>query len=246
MKSKNKKTNVKEIIAAIVSVIVISLVTHYLERVDYGAEQQENNVASNVSSYANIENVPKYDNEIYVEINGNKPYFNESEYTKKGFEKYSELDSLGRCGVAYACICKETMPPEGDERGDISQVKPTGWKQAKFNGEFIYNRCHLIAYCLSDEDANEKNLITGTRYFNTKGMLTFEKKVLEYMNKNPKNHVLYRVTPHFEGNNLLSSGVEMEAYSIEDNGAGVSFNVYVYNVQPGANIDYATGKLLNN
>ena len=135
------------------------------------------------------------------------------------------------------------MPRKGEERGDISSVRPTGWRQAKFNGEYLYNRCHLIAYSLSDENANKQNLITGTRYFNVEGMLPIERLVLDYINKNKNNHVLYRVTPVFKGKNLLASGVEMEGYSVEDNGEGLSFNVFIYNVQPGANIDYATGKM---
>ena len=144
--------------------------------------------------------------------------------------------------MAFANICKETMPPKGDERGEISSVRPTGWEQKKYNGEYLYNRCHLIGYQLSDEDANELNLITGTRYFNVKGMLPFENQVANYLKENEKNHVLYRVTPIFEGNNLLASGVQMEAYSVEDDGKGVCFNVFVYNVQPGVEIDYVTGK----
>ena len=168
----------------------------------------------------------------------------ESEYITKPFEKYSELDSLGRCGVAYVNICKEIMPAEGEKRGDISSIKPSGWRQKKYNGEFLYNRCHLIGYQLSAENANEKNLITGTRYFNVTGMLDFENKVADYIKNQAEDedrHVLYRVTPYFEGNNLVATGVEMEAYSVEDNGKGVSFNVFVYNVQPGITINYKTG-----
>ena len=134
------------------------------------------------------------------------------------------------------------MPPEGDERGSISNVKPTGWEQAKYDGEYLYNRCHLIGYQLSDEDANELNLITGTRYFNVNGMLPFENMVADYINENENNHVLYRVTPIFEGNNLLAKGVEIEAYSVEDKGEGICFNVFIYNVQPEISIDYKTGK----
>ena len=201
---------------------------------------------TNTSTNISIEDIPEYTDKIYIEINNNKPYFQESEYTKESFENYSQLDNLGRCGVAYANISKETMPPEGDERGSISNVKPTGWKQAKYNGEYLYNRCHLIGYQLSDEDANELNLITGTRYFNVNGMLPFENKVAEYIKQNENNHVLYRVTPIFEGENLLATGVEMEAYSIEDNGQGVCFNVFVYNVEPGITINYKTGESSQN
>lgn len=189
----------------------------------------------------NNENLPVFSGKAYVQVNNNKPYFKEEEYKTEPFEKYSDLDSMGRCGVAYANICKEVMPPAGDKRGDISSVKPTGWVQKKYDGKYLYNRCHLIGYQLSDEDANELNLITGTRYFNVEGMLPFENQVDDYIEKNENNHVLYRVTPIYEGENLVASGVEMEAYSVEDGGKGVCFNVYVFNVQPGVNIDYKTG-----
>ena len=192
-----------------------------------------------------ISNIPEYTKNAYVEINGNKPEFSEKDKSKtKSFEKYSRLDRLGRCGVAYANISTDTMPTE--ERGSISSVKPTGWDQNTYtfieNG-YVYNRCHLIGYQLTGENANERNLITGTRYMNVEGMLPFENEVAEYVNST-KNHVLYRVTPVFEGDNLLASGVEMEAWSVEDNGRGVCFNVYCYNVQPGVVISYANGKNL--
>ena len=138
------------------------------------------------------------------------------------------------------------MPKEGQTRESISRVKPTGWQQTKINGEYVYNRCHLIAFQLADENANEKNLITGTRYFNTEGMLPFENKVANYLKQNPNNHVLYRVTPDFKGENLVVNGVEIEAYSIEDNGDGIKFNVYIYNIQPGITIDYLTGIISQN
>lgn len=195
---------------------------------------------SNVPSY-NLSEIPEYQGQPYVIINNNLPNFKEDDYIKEAFEKYSELDALGRCGVVYANVCKEIMPSKSDERGDISSIKPTGWKQKKYDGEYLYNRCHLIGYQLSNENANEKNLITGTRYFNVEGMLPFENQVAEYIRENNDNHVLYRVTPIFEGNNLLANGVQIEAYSVEDNGKGVCFNVFVYNVQPGVVIDYATG-----
>ena len=160
----------------------------------------------------------------------------------EAFENYSDLDFLGRCGVAYANICKELMPTE--ERGEIGMVKPSGWHTVKYSdridGNYLYNRCHLIGYQLAGENANEKNLITGTRYLNVTGMLPFENEVADYV-ESTGNHVLYRVTPVFDGDNLVASGVQMEAESVEDNGAGVFFNVYVYNVQPGVIIDYATG-----
>ncbi len=242
---KNKQTN--KLLGIIILIVFLAIsyvfggdILNYTEE-DKNNKVLNNTVTSEVSTYLNIDDIPEYTGEIYVTINNNKPYFEESDYTTESFEKYSDLDELGRCGVAYANISKETMPPEGDERGSISSVKPTGWEQAKYDGEYLYNRCHLIGYQLSDEDANELNLITGTRYFNVEGMLPFEDQVANYIDNNKDNHVLYRVTPIFKGNNLLASGVEMEAYSVEDNGQGVCFNVFVYNVQPGITIDYSTG-----
>ena len=243
MKKKKIKNNIKQQIIAIIILSIISVLTYVTKNMGYIQNDETNNTS--ISSY-NIENIPEYDGKVYITLNENKPYFDEKEYTTKAFEKYSELDSLGRCGVAYANVCKEIMPPEGDQRGDISSSRPTGWRQTKFNGQYLYNRCHLIAHSLSDEDDNKLNLITGTRYFNVDGMLPFERIVYEYIGKNKKNHVLYRVTPIFNENNLLATGVEMEAYSVEDNGEGVEFNVFVYNVQPGAKINYATGELIKN
>lgn len=243
MKKKKIKNNIKQQIIAIIILSIISVLTYVTKNMGYIQNNETNNTS--ISSY-NIENIPEYGEKVYITLNDNKPYFDEKEYTTKAFEKYSELDSLGRCGVAYANVCKEIMPPEGDQRGDISSIRPTGWRQTKFNGQYLYNRCHLIAHSLSDEDDNKLNLITGTRYFNVDGMLPFERIVYEYIGKNKKNHVLYRVTPIFNENNLLATGVEMEAYSVEDNGEGVEFNVFVYNVQPGAKINYATGELIKN
>ena len=188
-----------------------------------------------------IENLPEYDGNSYVIVNDNIPYFKEEEYTTTSFEKYSELDSLGRCGVAYANISKDLMPTE--KRGSIGMIKPSGWHTIKYDhidGKYLYNRCHLIGYQLTGENANEKNLITCTRSMNTKGMLQFENMVTKYI-KDTGNHVLYRVTPVFEGNNLVATGVEMEAYSVEDNGKGIKFNVFVYNIEDGIIIDYKTG-----
>ena len=189
-----------------------------------------------------ISDIPAYDGSgAYVAINNNIPYFTEADYTTTAFENYSALDSLGRCGVAYANVCQEIMPTE--ERGSIGQVKPTGWHTVKYDfvdGKYLYNRCHLIGYQLSAENANTKNLITGTRSLNVDGMLPFENMVADYV-KETKNHVLYRVTPIFNGNNLVATGVLMEALSIEDKGDGICFNVFCYNVQPGVTIDYATG-----
>lgn len=188
-----------------------------------------------------LADVPAYSDQPYVEINSNKPYFTAKELTKKSFETYSDLDKLGRCGVAYASVGKDLMPTE--ERGKIGQIKPSGWHTVKYDnvdGKYLYNRCHLIGYQLTAENANEKNLITGTRYLNVQGMLPFENMVADYI-KETGNHVLYRVTPIFEGDNLVASGVLMEAESVEDKGKDIQFCVYVYNVQPDITIDYATG-----
>lgn len=191
--------------------------------------------------------IPDYSGAPFAIINNNIPFFDENDYAKETFESYSKLDSLGRCGVAYANVSRELMPTE--ERGKIREIKPSGWRQAKYEGivdstpPYLYNRCHLIAYCLTAENANEQNLITGTHYMNVEGMLPFEEEVARYLDRND-NHVLYRVTPIFERNNLVASGVLMEAYSIEDNGSGICFCVYCYNVQPGVTIDYRTGKSL--
>lgn len=190
-----------------------------------------------------LSQVSKYNGEASIEVNGNKPYFTAKEKKNtKSFESYHKLDKLGRCGVAYANVCKDTMPTE--ERGAIGSVKSTGWHTVKYNGivdgNYLYNRCHLIAYCLTAENANKKNLITGTRYLNIEGMLPYETMVANYVDRTG-NHVLYRVTPVFKGNNLLASGVLMEGYSVEDKGKGIKFCVYAYNVQPDIKIDYKTG-----
>lgn len=188
-----------------------------------------------------LENIPEYDGEAYVEINENIPFFTPEEMTTKSYETFSELDELERCGVVHASIGKDLMPTE--DRESISYIKPTGWQVSKYegiDGAYLYNRCHLIGFQLTGENANERNLITGTRYMNVQGMLPFENEVANYV-ETTDNHVMYRVTPIFEGDNLLASGVLMEAKSVEDNGDGVMFNVYCYNVQPGIEIDYATG-----
>ena len=175
-------------------------------------------------------------------LNNNVPEFTEDEITTESFEQYAELDELGRCGTAFACVGVDLMPTE--ERGSISRVKPTGWDSVKYDcvdGKYLYNRCHLIGFQLTGENANPQNLITGTRYMNVDGMLPFENEVADYV-KETEHHVMYRVTPDFQGENLVANGVQIEALSVEDNGEGVSYNVYVYNIQPGIIIDYATGK----
>lgn len=188
-----------------------------------------------------IQTIPPYSGNAYVVVNNNVPYFNESDYTIHSFENYEELDEFGRCGVAYACIGTDIMPIQ--ERGNIGMIKPTGWQTIRYeniDGKYLYNSCHLLGYNLTGENANPKNLITGTRYLNMQGMLPFETVVAEYVEET-NNHVLYRVTPIFEGNNLLASGVLMEGYSVEDMGEGICFNVYCYNVQPGIVINYRDG-----
>ncbi len=189
-------------------------------------------------------NIPEYSGLPYALINDDQPFFVDEDMSTEAFENYSELDGLGRCGVAYANLCRELMPVE--ERGEIGYIRPTGWVQEKYEGiipsdpPYLYNRCHLIAYCLTAEDANEKNLITGTRYMNVEAMLPFEERVANYLDAHD-NHVLYRVTPVFKGTNLVADGVLMEAYSVEDHGKGICFCVFCYNVQPGIEIDYGTG-----
>ena len=188
-----------------------------------------------------LSTLPAYSGSPYVEINGNEPEFSKSDFTTDSFETYSELDSFGRCGTAYANVGQDLMSTE--PRSSIGEVKPTGWHTEKYDnvdGKYLYNRCHLIGYQLTAENANKKNLITGTRYLNVDGMLPFENMVADYIHETG-NHVLYRVTPVFDGNNLVASGVEMEAESVEDQGESISFHVFCYNVQPGIDIDYATG-----
>lgn len=199
-------------------------------------------IGAGVEVYVDLAAIPPYSGDPYAVVNGNVPYFTESDLTSESFEYYSDLDELGRCGTAYSSVGTDLMPTE--KRGSISKVKPTGWQTSEYefvDGKHLYNRCHLIGYQLTAENANEKNLITGTRYLNVDGMLPFENLVADYV-KETENHVLYRVTPVFEENNLVASGVLMEAESVEDKGAGVAYCVYVYNVQPGVVIDYATGE----
>ena len=206
------------------------------DKVDGPQEDLVNN-----NSYVSLDAIPAYDGRAYVAVNNNEPFFTDSDMTTTAFENYSDLDSLGRCGVAYANICKDIMPTE--ERGKIGMIKPSGWHTVKYDvikDRYLYNRCHLIGYQLAGENANSKNLITGTRYLNVEGMLPFENLVADYVN-NTGNHVLYRVTPMFSGSNLVANGVLIGAKSVEDNGGGILFNVYCYNVQPGVGINYENG-----
>lgn len=204
-------------------------------------EEYENSSGNQVETPDSPEEIPAFSGDAYVAINGNVPFFVEEEYTTESYEYYSDLDELGRCGVTMACIGVDIMPTE--DRGEIGSVKPTGWQSVKYDivdGKYLYNRCHLIGFQLAGENANKKNLITGTRYLNIEGMLPFENLVADYV-KETENHVLYRVTPIFEGDNLVASGVVMEGWSVEDEGDGVCFCVFAYNAQPGITIDYATG-----
>lgn len=225
-------------ILCILLVLMLSLTGCSVSVKETGSKQNSQDklqtVASNEREVTDI-------SDPYMIVDENVPGFSEDEITTESFEHYSELDALGRCGVATACIGTDLMPTE--KRGNISRVKPTGWHSIQYDsveGKSLYNRCHLIAHQLAGEDANEKNLITGTRYMNVSGMLPFEEEVGDYV-RETGNHVMYRVTPVFEGDNLLADGVQMEAYSVEDQGKGVSYNVYIFNAQPDIWIDYATG-----
>lgn len=228
-----KKKLIKYLVAAVLSVLVL------LGRWAYTELFAEEIPVPNIS----VQEVPAYEQEPYVVINGGVPYFEEADMVTESYEHYGELDALGRCTVTMACIGRDIMPTE--ERGDISSVKPTGWVQNFYDevdGGALYNRAHLIGFQLTGENANKQNLITGTRYFNVEGMLPFENMVADYLYEFPQNHVMYRVTPVFEGDELVARGVLMEAKSVEDGGEGICYCVYIYNVQPGIVIDYATGK----
>lgn len=233
------KENVRKLYAAFLTIVSLLTLTSCSAVMDAALSDMD---MESVPAYADVAEVPDYEGEPYVVLNDNEPDFTEAEITTEAYEDYSDLDALGRCGEAEACIGEELMPT--GERESISSVKPTGWVNEKYDsvdGGYLYNRCHLIGYQLSGENANEENLITGTRYMNVEGMLPFEDMVADYVHETD-NHVMYRVTPVFEGDDLVASGVQMEAESVEDDGEGVSFNVYVYNVQPDITIDYATGE----
>ena len=235
-RAENRRKKIKIIVVAIIAVAVICIAAYcvFKFRTAYGKKKYRDGL-----------NIPAYSGVPYTAINDNKPFFSASDYSTISFEEYSGLDDLGRCGPAFANVGRDIMPTE--ERGEIGSIKPTGWIQRKYKGiipsnpPYLYNRCHLIAYCLTAENANERNLITGTRYMNIEGMLPFEEKVAEYLDEND-NHVLYRATPVFDGNNLVADGVLIEALSVEDDGAGICFCVFCYNVQPGIEIDYKTGE----
>jgi len=235
-KSTNRYRNKKQIILTALLLVILLFLAAAGEKI-FEKNQNSPISISNIS-----EEIPVYDGTPCIEINENRPMFTEYEITSESFEHYSELDIYGRAGVATACISKDLMPES--DREDISEVRPSGWQSVKYpnliEDEYLYNRCHLIAYMLTAENGNEKNLITGTRYFNIEGMLPYEMKVAEYIWKT-KNHVMYRVTPVYSGNDLVCKGVLMEAYSVEDKGRGVQFCVFAYNVQPGIEIDYSNG-----
>ena len=250
-KSYTSKKKARKQTTSNLSVIIIIIISILLIARGYAKPQEENKTNSEniflynnseLEEYISLDDIPEYSGNAYVAINDNIPFFEDEELTTTSFEKYSELDLLGRCGEATACVGKDLMPTE--PRGEIGSVKPTGWQTAKYDiveGKYLYNRCHLIGFQLTGENANKKNLITGTRYLNVTGMLPFENMVADYV-KETENHVLYRVTPIFKENNLVADGVLMEAKSVEDNGESILFNVYCYNVQPGIIIDYSNGE----
>ena len=239
-----KRKNIKRASIPVVLIALISTLTYYKNDI----EKMINPPKEIVVETFNVNDIPEYSGSNYVILNGNIPEFSEYDYKLSENEIYSPLDKLGRAGVAFAKVGLDTMPKE--KRGSIGMIKPTGWHTVKYavvEGKYLYNRCHLIGYQLTGENANEKNLITCTRQMNSVGMLEWENKVAEYVKKT-KNHVLYRVRPIYIGDNLLASGVVMEAKSIEDEGKGITFNVYVYNVQDKIEIDYSSGnsKLIKN
>lgn len=233
---KRKKRNISMLLSSLALALIIGIYTYYT---DNSSAYVNNNDITNIKY--DISDIDKFTGYNYIELNGNIPVFEEID-TSKSFEEYSELDSLGRAGSAFANIGVDLMPTE--KRGSIGMIKPSGWHTIKYDivdGKYLYNRCHLIGYQLTGENANEKNLITCTRQMNTKGMLDFENKVADYI-KSTSNHVLYRVTPVYKNDNLLATGVIIEVKSVEDNGEGILFNVFVYNIQNGIEIDYKTGE----
>ncbi len=235
--SRRKRKNKKKQFIFSILIVLVAIGTYYKDEIQ---EYIQINKTYAIESY-DMSNIPQYSGKSYVVLNDNKPNFTDEDYLKGSFEEYSELDALGRCGVAYANVSVDTMPTS--ERGSIGQIKPSGWHTVKYDivsGKYLYNRCHLIGYQLTGENANPKNLITCTRSMNTEGMLEFENQVADYI-KETNNHVLYRVTPIFEENNLVASGVQIEASSVEDKCGDICFNVYVYNVQDGIEINYSNG-----
>lgn len=232
---RRKKKNKKGIIPLMLIILILVYNTYYVEINSFFSS------LTSINDTYTLDSIPEYNGSMFIELNNNEPEFSKNELSIESFETYSSKDYLDRCGVAYANIGIDLMPTE--ERENIGSIKPSGWHTIKYDivdGKYLYNRCHLIGYQLSGENKNPENLITCTRQMNTKGMLPFENRVSDYVKKT-KNHVLYRVTPIFKDNNLLASGVQIEALSVEDNGEGIKFNVFVYNVQDGIEIDYKTG-----
>lgn len=231
------------VIAALFLILAAVVIYFYISDYDVPDENPPQDSSSGVSApETNADGIPEFSGEPFVELNGNVPVFGADEFSDRSYEYYSELDEYGRCGMAIASVGKDLMPTE--DRESISHIHPTGWHSVRYdfvNGGSLYNRCHLIGFQLTGENANEKNLITGTRYLNIEGMLPFENMIADYV-KETGNHVVYRVTPVFEGKELVARGVILEAKSVEDDGEGVMFNVYAYNVQPGVIIDYKTGQ----
>lgn len=247
MSRRKKNTNRIKALLSILALLCIGIVCYFNPSLQEYLSINTNTVATSSNNNTilsfNLSSIPDYQSEPYVVLNNNEPNFEDTDLKAESFEEYSELDSLGRCGIAYACLSIDTMPSSEDERGSISSIEPSGWINKEYenvDGGYLYNRCHLIGYQLSNENANEKNLITGTRYMNTEGMLPFENKVADYI-KNTNNHVLYRVSPIYEDDNLLASGVQIEASSVEDKCKDICFNVYVYNVEDGIEINYYDG-----
>jgi DNA-entry nuclease len=238
---KNRRQKIRKTRYFILIAILLCFISGFFMPMGLAADLKDT-VASAASKKFTLSSVAAYRSDPYVTVNNNNPYFTaRQKANKKSYEKYADLDSLGRCQAAIACVGSDLMP--AGERGSIGSVKPTGWHTVKYSivdGRYLYNRCHLIGYQLTAENANKENLITGTRYLNIEGMLPFENMVADYI-KETDNHVLYRVTPEFKGNNLVASGVLMEAYSVEDKGEGICFCVYCYNVQPGITINYSDG-----
>lgn len=234
MKKKYKKVGLP--LALILAIGIITFKDNIIDLTQF------DNKPDIVESSYNLENIPDYNGQDYIIVNNNEPYFNALDYDTTSFEKYSELDNLGRCGPAFANIGSDLMPTE--KRGSIGMIKPSGWHTVKYDfvdGKYLYNRCHLIGYQLTGENANEKNLITCTRSTNTGVMLDYENQIAAYI-KETNNHVLYRVTPIFEDDNLLAKGILMEGISQEDKGERIKFNIFIYNKEAGVEIDYKTGE----
>ena len=241
MAKKKRKLTQRQKKQILSAVIFVLLAAFYLYQ-DLTAPEDTGAPDSSGVQSVTLADIPDYSGDPWVELNNNEPEFEPTDYTVTSYEEYGALDGLGRCTTVMACIGRDLMPTE--KRGDISSVRPTGWVQAQYDfvdGKALYNRCHLIGFQLTGENANDRNLITGTRYLNVDGMLPFENLVADYI-KETGNHVMYRVTPVFDGDDLVAQGVQMEAASVEDSGEGVLYNVFCYNVQPGVEIDYATGE----